>query len=146
MGYDSSIMPPKPTAPTPSSHLLFVYNADSGLFNALADIGHKLFSPSTYGCDLCFLTHGLLREKARWKRFVETLPLPCQFLHRDQFRQRYPGDTTPLPAIFRVENGQCLPCIGAAQLRHCTDLDQLEEWIRQACLANHPPAIGEELS
>ncbi len=27
--------------------LLFVYNADSGLFNTLGDIGHKLFSPNT---------------------------------------------------------------------------------------------------
>ena len=28
--------------------LLFVYNADSGLFNTMADIGHKLLSPETY--------------------------------------------------------------------------------------------------
>ncbi len=27
--------------------LLFVYNADSGFFNTLADTGHKLFSPTT---------------------------------------------------------------------------------------------------
>lgn len=25
--------------------LLFVYNADGGFFNTMADIGHKLFSP-----------------------------------------------------------------------------------------------------
>ncbi len=29
--------------------IVFVYNADSGLFNALPDIAHKTFSPATYG-------------------------------------------------------------------------------------------------
>jgi len=139
-------MPPKPTRATAPPHLLFVYDADSGLFNTLADMGHKLFSPATYGCDLCLLTHGVLREKAQWRRFVESLPVRCEFLHRDQFRRRHPGNGTPLPAIFRVEKGECLPCIGAAQLRHCTDLDQLKEWIRRHCLANHPPSHREESS
>ena len=39
------------TAPT----LVFVYNADSGVFNALADAAHKIFSPRTYACNLCAL-------------------------------------------------------------------------------------------
>jgi len=28
--------------------LLFVYNADSGLFNSVADAAHKILAPSTY--------------------------------------------------------------------------------------------------
>ena len=80
--------------------LLFVYNADSGLFNTLADIGHKIFSPSTYQCDLCMLTHGYFRERQEWRDFVEGLPLSCRFLHRDQFRQAFPSIEVPLPAVF----------------------------------------------
>jgi hypothetical protein len=38
--------------------LLFVYNADSGVFNLVTDIAHKIFSPQTYACQLCCITHG----------------------------------------------------------------------------------------
>ena len=37
--------------------LIFIYNADSGLFNTVTDIAHKIFSPETYSCNLCALTH-----------------------------------------------------------------------------------------
>ncbi|MBU0498608.1 MAG: hypothetical protein KJ558_05035 [Gammaproteobacteria bacterium] len=59
--------------------LLFVYNADSGLFNTLADIGHKIFSPGTYQCDLCALTHGYFQERIEWRAFVESLGVECRF-------------------------------------------------------------------
>ena len=36
--------------------LLFVYNADTGLFNALADSAHKILSPQTYQWVLCEVT------------------------------------------------------------------------------------------
>ncbi|MCF7977351.1 hypothetical protein U5801_08255 [Lamprobacter modestohalophilus] len=43
--------------------LIFVYNADTGLFNQLADAAHKAFSADTYACNLCRVTYGLLTEK-----------------------------------------------------------------------------------
>jgi len=118
----------------PGYTLLFVYNADSGLFNTLADIGHKLLSPDTYACDLCALTHGYFSEKGQWREFVESLDLECEFLHRDQFRQRYPSDTTPLPAIFRKTRNAIHPCIDSQQLRDCSSLEQLHELIREQCI------------
>jgi len=80
--------------------LLFVYNADSGLFNTLADIGHKLFSPETYPCPLCAITHGLLREREAWRRFVQGLGVPCEFLHRDPFtvKMRRRRSLSPSPS------------------------------------------------
>jgi len=114
--------------------LLFVYNADSGLFNTLADIGHKVISPATYPCQLCALTHGYLQEKRRWKRFVETLEVPCEFLHRDQFRRRFPGDGTPLPAVFRRRGRRLEACIGAEELAACKGLEELERLVHQKCL------------
>ena len=59
------------------NRLLFVYNADSGLFNTMADIGHKIFSPQTYSCLLCALTHGYFRERDEWRRFVDDNPVLC---------------------------------------------------------------------
>ena len=80
--------------------LLFVYNADSGFFNTLADIGHKLFSPATYPCQLCAITHGVLAERGAWRDFIGALDLPCEFLHRDQFQARFPGNGTPPQPFF----------------------------------------------
>ncbi len=109
--------------------LLFVYNADSGLFNALADIGHKLFSPATYPCSLCAITHGLLAERAEWRAFIESLGADCEFLHRDQFRARFPDIDAALPAIFRLHDGQPGPCADAAAIGACLGLADLRALI-----------------
>lgn len=118
------------TAPV---QLWFVYNADTGLFNTLADIGHKLFSPQTYECALCALTHGLLSERRAWRSFVEQLACDCQFLHRDQFLARFPDDRTPLPAVLTIEQGQPRCHVSAAQIRACCDLAALERLIGDCC-------------
>ncbi|MDX2135399.1 MAG: hypothetical protein SFV52_11445 [Saprospiraceae bacterium] len=81
--------------------LLFVYNADTGFFNLAADIAHKVFSPSTYPCRLCDLTHGVWRIRPDWEAFVRTSPVPMTFLHRDEFQAQYPQwKSTALPAVF----------------------------------------------
>ncbi len=46
--------------------LLFVYNADSGFFNLAADIARKIFSPQTYDCNLCAITHDAFAMKNDW--------------------------------------------------------------------------------
>jgi len=114
--------------------LVFVYNADSGLFNTMADIGHKLFSPATYACDLCAITHGLLSERAEWCRFIESLDAPCEFLHRDQFRARFPDAQAPLPAIFRWCEGRLLLCADATAIAACESLADLQALILEHCL------------
>jgi len=83
--------------------ILFVYNADTGLFNTMADIGHKIFSPQTYSCDLCALTHGYFSERGQWREFIEQLDCDCEFLHRDEFVARYPEESARLPAVFNVD-------------------------------------------
>ena len=69
--------------------LLFVYNADSGVVNTVKDIGHKLFSPQTYDCFLCSLTHGTFRENSEWKSFRQNSAFEMTFLYRDEFERQY---------------------------------------------------------
>lgn len=114
--------------------LLFVYNADSGLFNTLADIGHKIFSPQTYECQLCALTHGYFSERQAWRTFVESLPADCEFLHRDEYRRRFNDREQPLPAIFRLIDGLPMACMNKADLTSCQDLAELQQLIRRNCL------------
>ncbi len=59
-----------------TTRLIFVYNADSGLLNAVKDAIHKAISPSTYPCRLCGLTFGAVRMKSAWKEFIDGLGLP----------------------------------------------------------------------
>ena len=126
--------------------LLFVYNADSGLFNTLADIGHKHFSPTTYPCQLCAITHGVLAERGAWRDFVASLDLPCEFLHRDQFQDRFPGNGTPLPAIFRLVAGEPKVCADADAIAACAGLDDLQVLIRLQCLGTTTPDPNSAVS
>jgi len=90
--------------------LIFVYNANSGKLNALFDVAHKLVSPSTYQCDLCDLTFGVFSEKSEWLRFREREKTTMQFLHKDEFVERYNSKWLPkydYPIIL-VEKNQNL--------------------------------------
>jgi hypothetical protein len=69
--------------------IIFVYNADSGLLNTLLDIGHKIIKPETYTCNLCNLTFGNFTENQKWKEFRESTDIEMEFLHRDEFEEKY---------------------------------------------------------
>ncbi len=85
--------------------LIFVYNANSDLFSSLKDVVHKMVSPNTYQCNLCKITYGPLSMKEKWKKFVETLKIETDFLHKDEFFEIYPENKEKLPAIFLKEKG-----------------------------------------
>lgn len=110
--------------------LLFVYNADSGLFNTMADIGHKIFSPETYQCDLCALTHGYFHERKAWKDFIETLDVCTEFLHRDEFLKRYPENQENLPAVFVSYQHGLEICLNKEAISQCKELGALQSMIK----------------
>jgi hypothetical protein len=74
---------------TTHKQLIFVYNANSGNTNALLDVAHKLFKPSTYSCSLCGLTYGLVSEKRKWKNFRTKSGIAMQFLHIDEYEKQF---------------------------------------------------------
>jgi hypothetical protein len=115
--------------------LVFVYNADSGLFNTASDIAHKLFSPETYPCRLCTISHGYFTQRSAWKALIESLNADCEFLHRDQFRAAHPElGTIDLPAVLRVLGTSLVPCVSARQIRECESPDDLRRLIVDGCL------------
>jgi hypothetical protein len=65
--------------------LLFVYNADSGLFNELKDYGKKIVDKESYQCNLCGVTFGLTGMKREWKHYLSELNYKTHFIHRDEF-------------------------------------------------------------
>ncbi len=110
--------------------LIFVYNADSGLFNTLTDIAHKTFSPQTYQCQLCALTHSTFGMRKGWKQFLETLDVPLEFLHADELRQRYGVSGALLPAIFEKDGESVEIWLAAESINQCRTLDDLKQLIR----------------
>lgn len=112
--------------------LLFVYNADGGTLAGLKDLFHKILSPATYPCALCGITYGTTSMRPEWKEFIKTLPVPVDFLHRDEFVRDFPAHRNePLPAAFAADAaGGLQPFITPAEM-NAADLSGLMALVRQ---------------
>lgn len=89
-----------------NAQLILVYNADSGIVNALIHAVHKAVRPETYECSLCAITYGAVSMRGEWRRFLDSLPMEKVFHHRDDFAESYPGHDFDLAAILLRELGQ----------------------------------------
>ncbi|MDH5408075.1 MAG: hypothetical protein OEZ33_09255 [Gammaproteobacteria bacterium] len=111
--------------------LVFVYNADSGLFNTVSDIAHKILSPSTYSCQLCQLTHSYFSVKQDWVSFLEEIDADCEFLHRDELEQKYGLTDVELPTILKLKNDKLEEWMNKNELNNCRDIESLKNTINQ---------------
>ena len=113
-----------------SDKLIFVYNADSGILNAIKDLIHKNVSPETYSCSLCAVTYDNLGMKREWKQFVQSLNRSVEFLHRDEMAEKYAIVDVQMPAAF-------IHCMGesprlwldAKQMNSCRSLGELQQLV-----------------
>lgn len=111
--------------------LVFVYNADSGFFNLLKDVLHKLLSPNTYPCSLCDLTYGILGEKRRWIQYRKNLSIPQEYLHRDEFQMQYNCSDSKFPAVYRLTYEGLILVLSRDQIDACDDIRALEVKVRE---------------
>ena len=111
------------------SKIVFVYNADSGVFNLLSDVAHKIFSPQTYSCNLCAITHGTLGMKEEWREYLKTLKVPFEFLHADEFKTKHRIENVELPSVFKQENGELQLMIDSKTINSCHSVDDLRRII-----------------
>lgn len=109
--------------------LVFVYNADSGLFNVVSDIARKIFAPENYACNLCAITYGNFTMRAEWKAYLETLAADFEFLHRDELVERYGLATLPLPAVLLRQGETVGEWISAEEINRCRSLGELRSLI-----------------
>ncbi len=109
--------------------LIFVYNADSGMLNTVKDISQKLFSPQSYDCFLCSLTHGTFRENSEWKTFRKNSTAEMVFLHRDEFEEKY-AKSMEYPVILK-ENEDLEVVISKDELASYSSLNNLIEAVKQ---------------
>lgn len=106
--------------------LVLVYNARSGFFNKLNDFAHKALSPMTYSCSLCKITYGDFKIKAKWKSFLENLPMEKEFLYIDQLEELSPElkDLSP-PFILKQEQEGFEILLSAKELDQINALQEL---------------------
>lgn len=103
-----------------------MYNADSSSLAQIKDLIHKSISPKTYGCRLCSLTFGTLREKQAWSKFVKTLGIETKFLHRDEFVSAYPAQkSSRFPAVFLSTGKYLTLFISKEEIEKQNTLDDL---------------------
>ena len=62
--------------------VLFAYNANNGLFNALTDYVHRQISPSTYSCNLCKITYDNWDRNQRWSTYIDSVPIQINFTYK----------------------------------------------------------------
>lgn len=113
--------------------LVFVYNADSGIFSGIKDLVHKSVSPKTYECNLCGLTYGGISMKQDWKEFVENLPIKVAFLHKDEFIKKYPQlASVSFPVVFKKEGKTLEEFISSDEINKQKSLEDLKKLINTA--------------
>lgn len=109
--------------------IIFVYNADSGLFNTVTDIAHKIFSPSTYECQLCAITHSAFSMREEWKTFLQSIHHEMEFLHRDEWKQQHQDKADDLPAVYYGDETVSL-LLSSKEINQCQTLEELKQLIK----------------
>ena len=114
------------------TRLIAVYNADTGLIEALMHAVHKAMRPETYPCSLCALTYGAVSMRGDWKRFWQKLDAEVDFYHRDDFTEDFPALGTggarevALPVVLISEEGEePRVMISNEELDAMADVDEL---------------------
>ena len=110
--------------------LVFVYNADRGVWNKLFDAAHKVLSPATYACSLCALSYGAVSMRAPWSSFVSSLPHRVRFAYRDEMRRERVPVPGP-PVLLERVAGTWVTLLDKAQIDACSSLDDLIAAVRE---------------
>ncbi len=114
-----------------TSTLIFVYNANSGIFNAVWDSLHKTFSPKTYDCNLCAITYTSFSMKKKWRDFIIKLKIPVLFLHRDELEKTHGITDLQLPVLLTTRGTQLDVLLSAERINSIEHIEDLIELVKQ---------------
>ena len=116
--------------PTNNNTLVFVYNSDSTLKAAAVDFVTRFVAPTTYPCNLCMVTYGVMFEKQSWREFLDTLPNKKVFLHRDEFLKQYPEyRDIELPVILTDFGEKLEILVSAEEINKVQNLEELKKLV-----------------
>ena len=70
------------TEETEITKLLFIFSANGGRWNAIADSMKKMLMMES--CALCSITHGVTGEKPEFRSWKRSIGVPVEYVHRDE--------------------------------------------------------------
>ncbi|MBY8992446.1 MAG: hypothetical protein KGD58_16995 [Candidatus Lokiarchaeota archaeon] len=106
--------------------LVFVYNADSDVISIVKDFWKKMLRPSSYECNLCATTFSTFGMKKDWKKFINKLDIEAEFLHRDEFEEKYDVPDAKFPSAY-LKNGTSFDLlINQEEMNKVKSLDEME--------------------
>lgn len=107
--------------------LIFVYNGDSGLINGVMHYLHKRISPDTYPCQLCGIIYDGTSLNKGWLAFIQSLGVPTEYLHRDEYQRQYGKSSMVWPAVLLHEGKQLKATVlSAKDFEEIPSLDVLQ--------------------
>ncbi len=109
--------------------LVFIYNADSGIVNTVKDFWHKALRPSTYKCNLCAQTFSPFGMKKEWKSFLGTLNIETEFLHKDEFLNKYDIQDAKYPSAYLLKNGILKLLITQEEMDKVASINEMEKLV-----------------
>lgn len=125
--------------PSDQQRLICVYNADTGLIEALMHAVHKAVRPETYPCSLCALTYGAVSMRGDWKAFWQALELQVDFYHRDDFTKGFPvlgtgGQREVALPVILIDEADAEPrvLVSNEELDAMADVDELMAKVESA--------------
>ena len=111
--------------------IIFTYNADSGFFNSLKDTIHKTVAPKSYDCNLCQVTFGAFSMKDDWKEFIENLSIKVEFLHKNEFINKYGDKKESFPNAFIEDNNKLTLLISSEEINKTKNILQLKTLVKE---------------
>jgi hypothetical protein len=71
-------------------------------------------------------------EREDWRQFIESLPVSSEFLHRDDFKQRYPEWVhLDLPVLLLLRDNEVSVLLDQERIAACQSVEELSESIQQ---------------
>lgn len=108
--------------------LIFIYNAQSGVFHSLIDNYHRVLSPFTYERSLCSLTYNNYGRLRVWKQFIQSLNIPVIFKYTDHLSEIVMDKQTKLPFVI---NTDLFLVASAEEINQCKTISALIKLIRK---------------
>ena len=103
------------------------FNAKSGTSNAFLDYVYKIFSPSTYDCNLCSLTYNNSGMINKWEKSIRSIKILLHFQYADHLNTYEIDIESDLPSILTLSGEWFL---SSKEINSCTTSDEVINEVR----------------
>ena len=108
-----------------------MYNADSGVISVVKDFWKKILRPSSYQCNLCLQTFSVFGMKKGWKNFIQNKDIETEFLHKDEFEEKYKIKDAKFPSAYIQDNSNFTLFINHDEMNKVKSLNEMENLVSE---------------